>query len=280
MEKYYYELIVKPDLYYELFLDLASSLTQEAIQEQDESIIIRGEDKQNLQDIQDGMHKFAQELSIAFDTQIKCNTTLNKKENQDWVKIYQQSIKPIEVDDFYIYPSWEQPKKNKINIIIDPTLSFGSGHHETTSSCLKAILQYTTKDTTLCDVGAGSGILGIAAAKLKACVDFCDTDPNTIQDALKNYTANDTKPCDYWVGSAIKSTKTYDVVVANIVADVLAMISNDLKKITKQNGILILSGIMQQHSQKVLNKFKDYKQLQTIQQNEWITLVLQKDNNE
>jgi ribosomal protein L11 methyltransferase len=280
LEKYYYELIVKPDLYYELFLDLASSLTQEAIQEQDESIIIRGEDEQNLQDIQDGMHKFAQELSIAFDTQIKCNTTLNKKENQDWVKIYQQSIKPIEVDDFYIYPSWEQPKKNKINIIIDPTLSFGSGHHETTSSCLKAILQYTTKDTTLCDVGAGSGILGIAAAKLKACVDFCDTDPNTIQDALKNYTANDTKPCDYWVGSAIKSTKTYDVVVANIVADVLAMISNDLKKITKPNGILILSGIMQQHSQKVLNKFKDYKQLQTIQQNEWITLVLQKDNNE
>ena len=280
MEKYYYELIVKPDLYYELFLDLASSLTQEAIQEQDESIIIRGEDEQNLRDIQDGMHKFAQELSIAFDTQIKCNTTLNKKENQDWVKIYQQSIKPIEVDDFYIYPSWEQPKKNKINIIIDPTLSFGSGHHETTSSCLKAILQYTTKDTTLCDVGAGSGILGIAAAKLKACVDFCDTDPNTIQDALKNYTANDTKPCDYWVGSAIKSTKTYDMVVANIVADVLAMISNDLKKITKQNGILILSGIMQQHSQKVLNKFKDYKQLQTIQQNEWITLVLQKDNNE
>jgi len=280
LEKYYYELIIKPDLYYELFLDLASSLTQEAIQEQDESIIIRGEDKQNLRDIQDGMHKFAQELSIAFDTQIKCNTTLNKKENQDWVKIYQQSIKPIEVDDFYIYPSWEQPKKNKINIIIDPTLSFGSGHHETTSSCLKAILQYTTKDTTLCDVGAGSGILGIAAAKLKACVDFCDTDPNTIQDALKNYTANDTKPCDYWVGSAIKSTKTYDVVVANIVADVLAMISNDLKKITKPNGILILSGIMQQHSQKVLNKFKDYKQLQTIQQNEWITLVLQKDNNE
>jgi len=70
------------------------------------------------------------------------------------------------------------------------------------------------------------------------------------------------------------------VVVANIVADVLAMISNDLKKITKPNGILILSGIMQQHSQKVLNKFKDYKQLQTIQQNEWITLVLQKDNNE
>jgi len=72
----------------------------------------------------------------------------------------------------------------------------------------------------------------------------------------------------------------YDVVIANIVADVLSMIAKDLKKITKEDGIIILSGIMEQHKEKVLKKFTDCKILEQIQQNEWVTLIVKKGNNE
>ena len=275
MEKYYYELQIQPSLYYELFLDLASSLTEDAIEEYEETIIIRSED--TLDDIEAGIIAFAKELSLAFDTQIECKTTLTKKENIDWIQAYQQSVQPIEVGNFYIHPSWCESEDKKINIIIDPTLAFGSGHHETTNRCLKAVEKYVSKDLSVCDVGSGSGILGIAAAKLGAIVDICDTDIVAIEDAIKNFAQNDVKVNKSWEGSANSASTVYDVVIANIVADVLIMISRDLVKITKENGILILSGIMEQHKQKVINKFnKQCEIVEELQENEWVTLVVRK----
>jgi len=278
LNKYYYELTIKPNLYYELFLDLVSSLTQEAIEELDDTIIIRSEEE--LDNIESGMKSFAKELSTAFNTDIICKTTYEKKENQDWIKLYQDSVQPIEVGNFYIHPSWNKPMENKINITIDPTLAFGSGHHETTNECLKAVEKYTNKETLVCDVGTGSGILGIAASKLGATVDICDTDIVAVEDAIKNFTTNNEKVNEYWEGSANSTKKTYDVVIANIVADVLAMISKDIKKITKNNGIIILSGIMEQHKEKVLKKFNDCRIVEELQKNEWVTLVVKKGNNE
>lgn len=278
MEKYYYELIIQPSLYYELFLDLVSSLTQDAIEECDETIIIRSEE--TLEDIEAGIIAFAKELSVAFNTKIECKTTLEKKENIDWIEAYQQSVQPIEVGVFYIHPSWCEEKDKKINIVIDPTLAFGSGHHETTNRCLKAVEKYVKGGMSVCDVGSGSGILGIAAAKLGAVVDICDTDIVAVEDALKNFVQNHEKVNDSWEGSANSTTKTYDVVIANIVADVLVMIAKDLVKITKENGIIILSGIMEQHKQKVINKFsKSCEILEELQENEWVTLVVKKLKN-
>ena len=124
MDKYYYELTIKPNLYYELFLDLASSLTNDALEELDETIIIRSED--TLDDVEHGILEFAKELSTAFHTEISCETELLKKENQDWIKMYQMSVQPIEVGGFYIHPSWNEPMKEKSNIVIDPSLAFGS----------------------------------------------------------------------------------------------------------------------------------------------------------
>ncbi|MEA2019815.1 MAG: 50S ribosomal protein L11 methyltransferase [Campylobacterota bacterium] len=277
MEKYYYELTIQPNLYYELFLDLASSLTNDALEELDETIIIRSED--TLDDVESGILAFAKELSDAFSIEIVCKTVLEKKENQDWIKLYQESVQPIEVDKFYIHPSWCQEKDDKLNIVIDPTLAFGSGHHETTNSCLLSISKYINKDDKACDIGTGSGILGIAAAKMGAIVDICDTDIVAVEDAISNFKANDVLPNNYWEGSANNSSEVYDVVIANIVADVLAMISKDIKKITKDNGIIILSGIMEQHKQKVLNKFlknEECELIEELQQNEWVTIIIKK----
>ena len=278
MEKYYYELLIKPDLYYELFLDLASNLTNDAIEELDETIIIRSED--TLDDVESGIKAFAQELSNAFATKITCETLLTKKKNQDWVKLYQDGVQPIEIDDFYIHPSWCDSKENKINIVIDPTLAFGSGHHETTNECLRAIKRYVKKNSIVCDVGTGSGILAIAATKLGAVVDICDTDIVAIEDAIKNFKANNVETNQYLEGSINNTKIKYDIVIANIVADVLMMISKDIKNATQENGLMILSGIMEQHKQKVLRKFSECTIIEELQQNEWVTLILKKGNNE
>ena len=268
MSEYYYELIIKPSTHYETFVDLLSSLTNEAIEELDNSIIARSED--DLSDIEFGIKEFAKALDV------ECITKLTKKENIDWIKQYQESVKSVEVGKFFIRPSWEESNEDKINIIIDPALSFGSGHHETTSSCLEAISEYAKADNSVLDVGTGSGILAIAASKLGCKVDICDTDEVCINDTKANYELNKSHFQNSWVGSANNAEKTYDMVIANIVADVLVFIVNDLKKCLKDGGILIISGILDKHIDKVLRKFQNLEQLKLIHKNEWITIVFKK----
>ena len=92
----------------------------------------------------------------------------SKLQNNDWVKSYQESIKPLAIDQFYIHPTWDAPHNNLINIAIDPALAFGTGHHPTTASSLRAVSKYVEEGDDVLDVGCGSGILGIAAMKLGA----------------------------------------------------------------------------------------------------------------
>lgn len=268
MTEYYYELTIKPNEEYETFVDLLTSLTNEAIEELNNTVIARSEE--DLSDVEFGIKEFAKALEI------ECETTLIKKENIDWIKQYQESVKSVEVGNFYIRPSWDKAKEDKINIIIDPALSFGSGHHETTSSCIEAISSYVKPENTVLDVGTGSGILAIAASKLGAKVDICDTDPVCIKDTISNYELNRTSFHESWVGSANTTRKKYDVVIANIVADVLVFIASDLKKCLNKDGILVISGILDKHIDKVLRKFKDLEQLKLIHKNEWITVVFKK----
>lgn len=268
MSEYYYELIIKPSKNYEVFLELLTSLLNEAIEESDNSIIARSED--DLSDIEYGIKEFSKAVNI------ECEITLTKKKNIDWIKQYQNSVKAVEVAKFYVRPSWEEAKEGKINIIIDPALSFGSGHHETTSSCLEAISKYVNENNNVLDVGTGSGILAIGASMLGAKVDVCDTDEVCIEDTKTNYNLNSVIFENSWIGSANKAEKQYDVVIANIVADVLVLISKDLKKCLKDDGILIISGILDKHIDKVLRKFEDMKQLELIHKNEWMTVVFKK----
>ncbi len=268
MSEHYYELIIKPKQHYNTFVDLLSSLTNNAIEETEDSIIARNEE--DLSDVEFGINEFAKALNV------ECETILTKKENIDWIKQYQESVKSVEVGKFYIRPSWDEPRVDKINIIIDPALSFGSGHHETTSSCLEAISKYVSKGATVLDVGTGSGILAIASSKLGAKVDICDTDGVCIKDTISNYELNNETFHESWIGSANTTRKKFDVVIANIVADVLVFISKDLKNCLSEDGILVVSGILDKHIDKVLRKFKDLEQLELIHKNEWVTIVFKK----
>jgi len=266
MQEYYYELTITPSRSYDDFLQLVMNLTQEAVEESNGSIIARSTD--DLELIQYGIEQFANAIDV------KCETTLSKHKNEDWINNYKNAIQPVEVANFYVRPSWVEPKENLVNIIIDPALSFGSGHHETTSSCLEALDRYAKKDLTMVDVGCGSGILGIAAAKLGVVCDVCDTDQLAVEDTIKNFETNGVKVNESWVGSVTQTSKQYDIVMANIVADVLVLISSDLKKSLKKDGILILSGILDKHHDKVLKKFKNLDIIETIHKNEWVTIIL------
>jgi ribosomal protein L11 methyltransferase len=274
MQQYYYELVVKVSSHHELFADFLADTVPVGFEEIDDGFIIRSEDE--LDTISWALEQFREALQKALKTTIELNIKLKKLKNDDWVKIYQQSIKPLQIDKFYIHPTWNDEDPNLLNIAIDPALAFGTGHHPTTSTSLHAISTLVKEHDDVLDVGCGSGILGIGAMKLGASVDACDTDIVSVENSIHNAKLNDLKFNKIWEGSCTNLTKKYDVVVANIVADVLTFIAKDLKNALKDDGHLILSGILDKYEKKVLNFYKDCKLVKKIPQEEWVTLILKK----
>lgn len=274
MQKTYHELRIAPSSHYDLFLDLIFSLSDEAIEEDGKSIILRSEE--SLEMVRFGIESLAQSLEITLGSKIEISIEESVQENEDWISKYRNSVQPLHVGDFYVHPSWLEDVQDKQNIIIDPALAFGSGHHETTFGCLMLLQKYVQKNNTVLDVGCGSGILGIAARKLGAVVDLCDTDEQAVQSTQENFILNHESYNKIWTGSVQVREQTYDVVIANIIADVLIMLSSDLKKAVKEGGILMLSGILDKYVDKVEAKFASMILLEKYQKEEWFTLVLQR----
>ncbi len=269
MNDYYYQLTVTPSSHADFFGETLLEIMQNAIEERDGAFIVR--DSEPLEDVAWAMQRLGEKLGV------EVKTTHTREKNEDWINKYKSSIQPIAVGDFYVRPQWENPREGAIDIIINPALAFGSGHHETTYSCLQAINQYVRENDRLLDVGCGSGILSIAAAKKGAQVDICDTDEVAVESAKDNFTLNSVDFHESWIGSAHNSSDTYDVVTANIIADVLLMIHKDLKARVAEGGILILSGIIDKYVDKVEEKYQDFATVEKIQNKEWYTLVLKRN---
>ncbi len=271
MQDKYYELTIKlNNSFVEVIADYILNIYNEGVELGDGQIIVRSES--DLTFVKDALVSLADNL----DDPIEMDYTLEEKENVDWIKTYQDSVQPIEAGKFYIFPSWYEPKKDFINIKIDPALAFGSGHHATTFSCLEAISTYVDAGKSVIDVGCGSGILGLACKKLGANVELCDTDPLSIKSCKENFTLNEEHYDKLWEGSIDKTNNTYDVVIANIIADVLRFIAKDLKSACKTEGLLILSGILDKKEELVKESFKDLKLEKRTLKDEWVTLVYKK----
>ena len=273
MKDNYFELTITPSLFVEEIESFLLDNFNNGIDELNGALILRSE--LPFDELIEKLNIYKNSLEELFNQKIELEIKVEEKENKNWIENYQNSIQPVEIEEFYIHPSWHSPKEGKINILINPALAFGSGHHETTSTCVKAIKQVVKENDNLLDVGCGSGILGIVANKLGAKVDACDTDPLAVESAKENYELNSAKYNKIWVGSANLADKQYDIVVANIIADVLIFIYKDLEKVAK--GTLILSGIIDKYKDKVINKYsKNFKVVDTIEKNEWVTLILKR----
>lgn len=277
MQDYYYMLVVKPSSHLELFSDFLVDILPVGFEEIDEGFIIRSEE--DLETITWGIEQFAEALQRALGEVVDVEMVLTKEKNDDWIAQYQQGITPIEIDPFYIHPTWEQPREGMLNIAIDPALAFGTGHHPTTASCLRGIAKYVKEGDIVMDVGCGSGILAIAAIRKGAIVDACDTDPLSVENALINAEQNSISYRRLWEGPIQESDEKYDVIIANIVADVLVFIASDLKKRLRDGGILILSGIMDKYEDKVLRAYKSFELSERLVENEWVTLVVTQKGN-
>jgi len=274
MQEHYYELVVKVSSHKELFADFLTDTIPIGFEESDSGFTVRSEDE--LDTIIWGLEQFCEALQKALGENIELECTQKKLQNSDWVELYQKSITPLAIDKFYIHPTWDEENPNLINITIDPALAFGTGHHPTTASSLRAISKYVKDGDSVIDVGCGSGILGIGAIKLGAKVDACDTDKVSVENSIENANLNNIKFSNIWEGSCSLSETKYDVVVANIVADVLTFIAKDLKSALKDDAILILSGILDKYESKVLGFYKDFEICERIAEDEWVTLVLKR----
>ena len=275
MKETYQELtLILEEQYVDFIADFVANIFDDTVEIGKESVIIRSENDLSY------VQKAVDALVATLGDTIEIRYELEEKENVDWIKKYQDSIEPIEATKFYIHPSWFEPKADKINIKIDPALAFGSGHHATTFSCLEVLSGLIKGGESVLDVGCGSGILGLACAKLGAEVELCDTDPLSAKSTEENFALNKESYKKLWEGSVDKAQGSYDIVIANIIADVLRLIASDLKKSTKPGGTLILSGILDKKESQVSESFKELTLIDRKEKDEWITMVYTKDTNE
>ncbi len=216
----------------------------------------------------------------------------SETEDKDWVNNWKQYFKQFYVDDILVIPSWETVKPedaDKMILHIDPGTAFGTGMHETTQLCIRALKKYVKPGMQILDAGTGSGILSIAALKLGAGY-ACgtDLDPCAVEAVSDNKQANDIAAADFdlIIGNLIDDPAVreeagfakYDIVTANILADVLVPMTPAVVPAMKDGAIDITSGILEGQEQKVTDACEKagLTVLEVNQQGEWMSVVARK----
>ncbi|HEV7743848.1 MAG TPA: 50S ribosomal protein L11 methyltransferase [Pyrinomonadaceae bacterium] len=199
--------------------------------------------------------------------------------DQDWLGEWKKNWQPVEVGKrFIIAPPWTElsDAHNRIVIRIEPGMAFGTGTHETTRLCLDAIERYFAGGSFL-DVGTGTGILAIAAAKLfpNAHIEACDTDAEAVAIARENARLNGVEKINFRVGTVAEDSASADLVCANLTADVIAPILPLLVSVTC--GHLVLSGILDTQVEGIRARLLECgvsEPSETVQDGEWIAIVV------
>lgn len=223
----------------------------------------------------------------------ECWIEESETEDVDWVNNWKQYFHQFYVDDILIIPSWEDVRpedKDKMVIHIDPGTAFGTGMHETTQLCIRQIRKYVTENTRILDVGCGSGILGMLALKFGAAYSVgTDLDPCAIEATYENMEVNGISRDQYevMIGNIIddKSVQDkvgyecYDIVAANILADVLVQLTPVVVNQLKTGGVYITSGIIDDKEQTVVDAVKaaGLEVLDVTYQGEWVCVTARKN---
>ena len=246
------------------------------------------EDKEKiLSEIRQELKEMSAYLNVG-----ECRIEESETEDVDWVNNWKQYFHQFYVDDILIIPSWEDVKpedEGKMIIHIDPGTAFGTGMHETTQLCIRQIKKYVTDTTRILDVGCGSGILGMLALKFGA--DYSvgtDLDPCAIDATHENMKENGVSKDRYevMIGNIIDDKEIqdrvgyekYDIVAANILADVLVALTPVIVNQLKPGGIYITSGIIDDKEEVVKQAVSDagLELLDVTCQGEWVCVTARK----
>ena len=222
----------------------------------------------------------------------ECTITESETEDKDWINNWKQYFKQFYVDDILIIPSWEEVKpedRDKMIIHIDPGTAFGTGMHETTQLCIRQLKKYVTKDTELLDVGTGSGILSIIALKLGARHAVgTDLDPCAVPAVEENKEVNGipVEAFDMMIGNIIDDNEVqdkvgyekYDIVTANILADVLVPLTPVIVHQMKPGAVYITSGILDVKEEVVKEAVvaAGLEVVEVTHQGEWVSVTARK----
>lgn len=223
----------------------------------------------------------------------ECTIEESETEDVDWVNNWKQYFHQFYIDDILVIPSWEKVKpedSDKMVIHIDPGTAFGTGMHETTQLCIRALKKYVTSETEILDVGCGSGILGMLALKFGAKHSLgTDLDPCAIDATHENMEVNGIRKDQYevMIGDIIDDKavqdavgyEKYDIVAANILADVLVPLTPVIIHQMKPGAVYITSGIIEDKENVVVEAVKaaGLEVLEVNHQGEWVSVVARKN---
>ena len=206
--------------------------------------------------------------------------SVQKKPNEDWSKKWKEKWDVTHVSDrITVVPDWIEyspHREDEVIIRLEPGCAFGTGTHQTTQLCMKAIEKYMPLNAKMADIGTGSGILAICASKFGASEVYgCDNDPTVIDVAKENAFKNDAE-CTFELNTADKITEKFDFICANILHNVLAEIMGDLKNIMQNGATMVLSGILDEKKSVVIDAVKKYNLtlLEEAHQDQWVALIV------
>lgn len=204
-------------------------------------------------------------------------------DDADWAGAWKSFFKPIEVGRVFIKPSWEDVKTRPEQVIveIDPGMAFGTGNHPTTQLCLKALQEYIEGGERVLDIGSGSGILAIAAAKLGAAeVVAVENDPVAVKSAEENIRRNNISSIVKMIeaDSPTAASGQFDIIVANITANVIISMTSGLAESARPGGLLIVSGLIEEREAEVTSALTraGFEKSKMGLEDEWVALIMQR----
>lgn len=206
-----------------------------------------------------------------------------KIDNSNWEEEWKKSYTSFEVgSNVVVKPSWEGIENtDKIIIEIDPKMAFGTGTHETTSLCMEFIQNFDLTNFSILDIGCGSGILSILSKKLGAKkVDACDIDPIAIKSTIENSKINNVEINAFESNLFSNINEKYDIIFANILAEILVELIKDANKYLSKEGILILSGIINEKEKLVEKSLEEnnFEIIDILRKGEWSLITAVRKN--